>query len=334
VLALKTWEGEYASWDVPGGVAHSPNRNALYLINDDGSGLRKLELAVQNAQDPHFPADGQWLYFQSDASGHGQIYRCRPDGTQVQNLTENHKLGIDSFGITSARDGRRLLFVSNDGQIGRVAIMDADGANARIIASDIGYHYMASFSPDGQQVVFSHTTDGYRMKLMDLNGKILVNLTPDHPESFCGRFAPDGQTILFFRRDGDIYRVDADGKNLKQLTTGNRYAELKLTANDQHGSSDPPDIAPNGREIAYCRVVAGLAQVHVMNLDGTHPRQLTHLPHRCGRVSWSPDGKQIVFVPFVRESQSQLFVVIADGGQPRQITDLPGAVIFFDWKPK
>lgn len=81
VFALKTWEGAYSSRDVPVGVAHSPNRNALYLINDNGSGLHKLELAVPNAQNPHYSPDGQWLYFQSDATSRWQIYRWRPEAT-------------------------------------------------------------------------------------------------------------------------------------------------------------------------------------------------------------------------------------------------------------
>ena len=333
IFVLKTWEGEYSSRDVPGGVAHSPNCNSLYRINDDGSGLHPIGMAVPNAQNPHFSADGRWLYFQSDASGHSQIYRCLPDGAQAQNLTEQHKLGIDSFGIELAHDGRHLLFVSNDGQIGRVAIMDADGTNARIIASHLGYHYMASFSPDSGRIVFSHTADGYRMKLMDLEGNLLANLTPKHPASYCGRFTPDGKTIVFFRRDGDIYRVNPDGKHLRRLTEGNRYVHFSLGKEDQHGSSDPPDVSPDGRQIAYCGVVDGLAQAHVMNIDGTHRRQLTHLAHRCGRVKWSPDGTKIAFVSFARESQSQLYVVNLADGQPRQLTDLPGAVVTLDWKP-
>ena len=69
-----------------------------------------------------------------------------------------------------------------------------------------------------------------------------------------------------------------------------------------------------------------------MNLDGAQQRQLTFRKAPCGRVQWSPDGKQVAFVSFVGK-YPQLFVVAARGGEPRQLTRLEGAVYFVAWKP-
>jgi len=184
IFSVKSWEGQYASWDVPGGVESSPHANAICVVGVDGGGLTALDGLVANAQAPRFSPDGRWLYVQSDAAGHWDIYRGPAAGGETVNLTADHRLGRDSFGFEASRDGRRVLFVSNDGAVGRVAIMDADGSGPRIIAPDIGYHYMASFSPDGRRIVFSHTADGYRLKTMDLDGGNMTVLTPDHPESF------------------------------------------------------------------------------------------------------------------------------------------------------
>ena len=60
-------------------------------------------------------------------------------------------------------------------------------------------------------------------------------------------------------------------------------------------------------------------------------RKLTTLPGDCGRVKWSPDGKQIAFVSFVGD-RSQLFVINTVAGQPKQLTQLKGAVHFLNWK--
>jgi len=333
VFSTIFWEGDYSSRDIPGGVEHSPHTNAVYLICADGTGLRRLDNLVQNAQAPCFSPDGRWVYFQSNAAGAWNIYRCRVDGGIPENLTGGRSLGKDSFGIGISPDGRRVLFVCNDGQIGRVAIMDADGSNPRIVAPGIGYHYMASFSPDGRRIVFSHTAEGYRLKVMDLRGEGIVTLTPDHPESFVGQFTPDGKTIVFFRRGGDIYSVGSDGGGLRRLTEGNQYGEFKLTANDRHGSSDPPDISPDGVRIAYCARVSGVPQVHVMSLDGSGQRRLTDLPGACGRVKWSRDGKRMAFVSFVGQ-YPQLHVMGADGRCPQRLTDLNGAVYFINWGPE
>jgi Tol biopolymer transport system component len=223
--------------------------------------------------------------------------------------------------------------VSNDGKIGRLAVMDVDGGSARIVAPDIGYHYMGSFSHDGQRIAFSHTQDAYRAKIMNLEGELLVTLTPDLPESFMPRFVAGDQALIFFRRDGDVYRVAADGSDLRRLTHGNVYYQFKLTPDDRHGSSDGPDPSADGRRIAYVAVRDGIPQVNVMGVDGSGQRQLTRLPGDCGRVKWSPDGERLAFVSFVGPARPRLFVIPAEGGEPRRLTDLPGAVYTLDWFP-
>jgi hypothetical protein len=102
---------------------------------------------------------------------------------------------------------------------------------------------MAGLSPGNDHVVFSGPARGYRLLLATLPEGTPVELTPDHPECFVPQFAPDGRTIVFIRRDGDVYRVDADGRNLRRLTEGNRHVEFKLSAKDQHGSTDGPHVS-------------------------------------------------------------------------------------------
>ena len=331
VFSVRSWNGAYSSTDVAHGVAVSAHTDALLLVNADGSGLREVKPGVKDPYAPAFSADGQWIYFQSlDGGDKCNLYRCRPDGMGVQNLTGRHQLGRESFGFTLSREGKRVAYVSNNGEIGRVAIMDADGTNERIVAPDLGYHYMASFSPDSKRMVFSHTADGYRLKLMDLQGKGVVDLTPDAPECFCGQFTPDGRWLVFFRRDSEIYRVCDDGTGFEKLTAGSGHDHFRLTKDDAHGSSDPPDVSPDGAQIAHCGLVVGVSQVFVMSLDGRNRRQLTALPGDCGRVKWSPDGKRIAFASFVDE-RPQLFAIDANGGAAKQLTDLKGAVYFLNW---
>src|SRR5262249_23320319 len=108
--------------------------------------------------------------------------------------------------------------------------------------------------PERRSRVCSGPATGYRLVLVKLpNGKP-ITLTPNHPESFVSRFTPDGRTIVFFRRDGDVYSIAADGTTLRRLTRGNAYVEFKLSDKDQHGSSDGPDISPDGKRIAYLTV--------------------------------------------------------------------------------
>jgi Tol biopolymer transport system component len=335
VFSVKTWEGEYTSKDVPGGVETTPVVGTIYSIKSDGTGLTKVVSLGKNTDYPTPSKDGKWVYFQSNASGRSQVYRCRPDGSEVKNLTEGDKLGKqwkDAFGYALSTDGGKMLYTVHDGSSGRVAVANADGSEPRFLAPDLGYTYMAALSPTSDRVVFSGPARGYRLLIAPLpEGKPTV-LTPDHPESFVPRFTPDGKTIIFLRRDGDIYRIDPDGTNLRRLTEGNRYVEFKLSAGDRHGSTDGPEISPDGRRIAYLAVKDGVPNVHVMNVDGSEPHQVTTRKSACGRVRWSPDGKQLAFVSF-EGKYPQLFTVAATGGEPRQLTRIEGAVYHVAWKP-
>jgi TolB protein len=308
------------------------SQGSIYSVRSDGTGLTKV-IDLGCANNPKVPPDGQWLYFQSDKTGNWHIYRCHLDGSGLEDLTADEKLGKDSFGFDLSPDGRKIVFTSAHNGVSRVATMNPDGSDQRLLASELGYCYMASFSPDGRRIVFAHTAEDYRLKLANLDGSNMISLTPDLKECFAPQFTPDGQWIYFIRRDGDIYRVSPDATRLERLTQGNGYVELHMNAEDEHGSTDAPRISPNGRRIAFCGMDKGLSQVRVMNIDGTGLRQLTTLPDRCGRVRWSLDSRRISFISFVRDSQPQLFAVDADGGQPRRITNLPGAVYLMEWVP-
>ncbi len=335
VFSVRRWDGDYSSKDVPGGVETTPVVGEVYTVTADGSGLKELKGLGRGADYPSFSPDGTWLYFQAKAQGHTHIYRARPDGSGARNLTEGRQPGgrwKDCFGYCLAGDGRKMVYTVHDGRTGRVALADADGAGARLVAPDLGYTYMAALSPGGDRVVFSGPARGYRLLLAALpDGKPVV-LTPDHPECFVPQFTPDGKTVIFVRRDGDVYRVGADGKGLRRLTEGNRYVEFRLSAGDRHGSTDGPHVSPDGRRIAYIAVRGGVPNVWVMGVDGSGQRQVTFRKTPCGRVRWSPDGKRLAFVSF-EGKYPQLFVVAAAGGEPRQLTRLDGAVYFAGWKP-
>jgi Tol biopolymer transport system component len=343
VFSLKTWEGEYTSKDVSNGVETTPVIGAIYTVNADGSGLKKIIQPGKSADYPTVSPDGQWVYYQSSVSGTTQVYRCKWDGTNAMILSPPDQLTKqlkssgsfvvkDAYGGVLSADGRKMVFTVHDGKSGRVVVTNADGSSPEFVLPNLGYIYMARLSPTGDRVVFSGPAKGYRLLLTSLTDGKPIELTPDHPECFVPQFTPDGKTVVFVRRDGDVYKVDADGKNFKRLTEGNRYVEFRLSPKDNHGSTDGPDVSPDGKAIAFIAIKDGIPNVFVVDIDGGDKRQVTNRKTPCGRVRWSPDGKQLSFVSF-EGKYPQLFVVPASGGEPRQLTKLDGAVYFANWKP-
>jgi TolB protein len=335
VFSVKTWEGEYFSRDIPGGVETTPLEGAIYTIHGDGNGQQQVVGWGRNTDYPSFSPDGQWIYFQSRLSGQSQVYRCRPDGSDITNLTADNRLGEEwqeAFGYALAQDGRTIVYIRHDGHSGRIVLAHADGSAPCFVAPHLGYMYMASLSAQGDRLVCTNADASYRLKLLTFPDCEYTDLTPDHPGSIVPRFTPDGQTIVFMRTDGDIYSVRSDGSELRRLTRGNAYNELKLSAADQHGSSDGPDISPNGEQVAYIAVRDGVANVWTMALDGSRQEQITFRKSSCGRVRWSPDGKRLAFISFVGRFP-QLFVVNVESGALRQLTQVEGAVYFLNWNP-
>ena len=107
----------------------------------------------------------------------------------------------------------------------------------------------------------------------------LVSFAGARPNSSEGRIAfakwQDGPW-------GDIWTMDADGKNEKQLTFG-----------DIDGT---PAWSPDGQQIAFSRYIDEQNQnIYVMNASGGNVKRLTSGLELDISPTWSPDGKRIAF---------------------------------------
>lgn len=107
--------------------------------------------------------------------------------------------------------------------------------------------------------------------------------------------APERARIVFYSaRDGDedVYIMETDGANVRQLT-------------DEPGRDYEPDAAPDGRTVVFAsqRETGDSSQLYLMDVDGSDVRRLTFSasgPNDPKRVlddyaHWSPDGRRVVF---------------------------------------
>ncbi len=74
--------------------------------------------------------------------------------------------------------------------------------------------------------------------------------------------------------------------------------------------------SPDGRSIAYMKVVGGHAQIFVRSLDADSPVQLTHVTDDARRPFWWPDSSRIGFLtPF----SAEVWSVGSAGGEPGMV---------------
>lgn len=121
-------------------------------------------------------------------------------------------------------------------------------------------------------------------------------------------WTPEGRIVYASSESGnlDIWIMDADGSNHKQLTF------------DSHTDFEPV-TSPDGRYLVFISDRAGAFSVWRMNRDGSNLKQLTG--SGGGEAPcFSPDGKWVLFSDFGHGKLS-LWKVPTDGGTPMQVTE-------------
>jgi len=187
----------------------------------------------------------------------------------------------------------RVVFIDESGpknkRLKRLAIMDQDGANVRLLSQGQDIVITPRFSPVAQEITFaSYLKDQWRVYLMNLDtGQREV--VGDFPGfSIAPRFSPDGQRIVLSigaqnGAETGIYEMDLRSRQMRRLTQTDRI-------------DTGPCYSPDGRQIVFESDREGTQQLYVMGTDGSGIRRISY--GGDGRYStpvWSPRGDLIAF---------------------------------------
>ena len=136
---------------------------ALYVVNADGSGLRRLTpSSVRPGDKLDWSPDGSTILFrthpgedQNAASGRGaNLYSIHPDGTGLRKLTRFPSYDRVDMGSYSP-DGKSIVFETSAGAVGPglpdVFEMNADGTGLRQITHTRNFETQADWGPAGSR---------------------------------------------------------------------------------------------------------------------------------------------------------------------------------------
>jgi TolB protein len=224
----------------------------LYLINADGSGLRKIGPGVVN---PAWSPDGRKLAFSEGPPcspffppcAERDIYTVNADGTGERTRITNAN-GVDEIELDWSPDGSRIAFSNGSGGIWTVG---ADGAGLVKLTGEEGvFDRMPSWAPDSRRIAFMSDRDETR-------------------DPGCGSTC-----------NREIYVIDADGSGETRVTNTPAIEEWPAWS---------PDGRRIAFRRAVCTDSGcGPSDIFTMNVDGTDVRNVTNDPGHDDRPDWQP----------------------------------------------
>lgn len=209
----------------------------------------------------------------------------------------------------------RVVFVDESGpkdkRMKRLAIMDQDGFNVRLLTTGQNLVLTPRFSPSTQEITYT-SFEGETPKVYLLNietgQKEIVGAFPGM--TFAPRFSPDGQRIVMsLEREGNsnLFAMDLRSRRTAQLTNNN-------------GIDTAPCYSPDGRQIVFETDRDGSRQIYVMDADGTNARRISQGKGSYSTPVWSPRGDLIAFTKMIG-GQFLIGVMKPDGSGERVLTE-------------
>ena len=160
-------------------VLTKDGNSQIYMVNSDGSGLRRLTRTQGIDTEPTFTPDGSEVYFTSDRGGSAQIYRVPSEGGDARRVTFG---GPFNARPQVSPDGKSLAYIARRDKNFRVAVMDL-GSKQETLVSEGPKDDSPSFAPNSKWVIYSSRLgDRNILSAVSLDGKLRTRLSAEGSE--------------------------------------------------------------------------------------------------------------------------------------------------------
>jgi Tol biopolymer transport system component len=264
------------------------------------SGAERIPLTTSPGFSPRF-GPNYLLYVSQTGTGEGVWKLADGKSTELWRDEDARVFG----GPAISRDGRYVAFSVRRHEQKLLYVMQADGANARVVAGSLDLQGNPEWSPDGQSITTA-ATDHRTPHLfrIPVDGRPPTPLVSDY--SVDPTWSPDGRFVVYSGPDiGSTF-------SLKAVTAENAphlLPALTLTRGARHVA-----FLPDGRSLVLLRGEIQHKNLWLIDLETGAERQLTHLAPEYDIQDFdiSPDGREVV----IERLQERSNLVLLDLERP------------------
>ncbi|MDH3976594.1 MAG: BamA/TamA family outer membrane protein [Deltaproteobacteria bacterium] len=267
----------------------------------------------------------------------GQIKRLKEAG-----LTKERRYAIDGEKVSNpriSRDGKKVAFTLSDPHLHTVLmVMDSDGGNVREVVRRLPSDHSLAWSPDGKKIYFTQAEiyGGFNIYQdiysYDLENEKLrrrsrglrlkdIDISPDGRELAAVVNYRGSQNLVIAPLPEDKKKGLIKKGALQKVTA---YSLLRL---------DSPRWSPDGGKIAFLlKGNEGKSSLCIYDRTSSEPAKVFEVNYDLSSLSWSPDGKQIIYSSDERGVYNLFSYSMVDG-RKTQLTNLLGGAFHPDLSP-
>jgi TolB protein len=147
----------------------------IYVVNRDGSNLRRLTNHPENDVTPTWSPTGTQIAFTSNRTGTPQIWIMNADGTEPRKITSESWCDRPTW---SPSPFNEIAYASRTSAFFDIKIFDFQTRGSKTVTDGIGSNESPAFSPNGRHLAFTSTRAGKeQIFLIDRDGQNLRQIT-------------------------------------------------------------------------------------------------------------------------------------------------------------
>lgn len=336
-LTSNSYYNGYPKWSKDGKqLAFASDRYGnfdVFVLPASGGNATRLTYTSTRDIPCDFSKDGKTVYYETDAHDVYTSVRFPDDDHLWLKLyavpaTGGRSIMVNSAGTEFASfnsSGDKLIFQDRKGYESVYRKHHVSPVTRDIWCYDLStkaYTKLSDFKGEDREPVWGDGNNFYylserngnqnifRSSIDDPSRVIQITTMEKNPVRNLSR---SDQGLLVFTQNGDLYTMTDGGKpKMISVTFGADFGDELISNIPVRSAGNEMALSPNGKEIAF--IFQG--DIFVTSTSGSFTKRITNTPEQERMVTFSPDGRTILYSVENGRSWDIFEATIADPGEP------------------